>query len=392
MVGEKLVLGVEKLASGGEGIAFSRGQAVFVPFSIPGEKVEARVIFQGKGYLRAEILSVLEPAASRIDPPCPLFGSCGGCKLQHIDYPSQLAFKVAYVRETFERIGGFVLEKLPVESGSPYSYRNRVQIHATSDGGLGFMEEGSENALRTPGCPIAVSAIDSWLKRQNRKSRPFKELISRIGNRDRFVLFAQNEKLFIEGETARATARIGQATYSFPLSHFFQSNLTMTALLLDRAVAGLSGTTALDLYCGAGLFGARLATTFDQVLCVESDTVSLEAARDNLPRGKGRFYAQDVETWVSGQGKKALGQGGLGLTSSNWAFVDPPRGGLSQKTREWLKKAPLDGLSYVSCDHVTLARDLSDLRSAGWRLDSLVLYDFYPQTGRIEALARLSPP
>ncbi|MCX7027661.1 MAG: hypothetical protein NT061_09300 [Spirochaetes bacterium] len=389
MVGEKLVLDVEKLASGGDGIAFSGGQVVFVPYSIPGEKINARVVLQGKGYLRAEILSVLEPAASRIRPPCPVFGSCGGCKLQHIDYPAQLTFKVASIKETFERIGGFVLDELPVESGSPYAYRNRIQLHETRDGGLGFMGEGSELAIRAPGCPITVPTLDQWLRKQNRKARPYKELRSRIGDRDRFVVFAQGEELFIEGETAKASARIGSLTYSFPLAHFFQSNLAMAERLVDRAVAGLSGGTALDLYSGAGLFAARLASSFDQVICVESDAVSLEAARGNVPPGKGRFHPQDGETWTGAQGKKAEGLGG---TRFDWAFVDPPREGLSPKMRTWLKTALLGGLTYVSCDHATLARDLGELRGAGWRLDSLVLFDFYPQTGRIEALARLLPP
>jgi len=389
MVESKLVLRVEKLASGGDGIAFSEGQAVFVPYTIPGEKVEARVVSRGKGYLRAELLEVLESVPSRVTPPCPLFGLCGGCKLQHIEYSSQIAFKTAYVREVFERIGGFVPDDLPIESGSPYAYRNRIQLHETADGGLGFMAEGSELALRAPGCPVAVGAVDQWLKRQNRKAKPGKELKSRIGERDRFVVFAQDEKLFIEGETSRATARIGPLTYSFPLSHFFQSNLDMAERLVDRAVSGLSGGVALDLYCGAGLFAARLASAFDQVICVESDAVSLEAARNNVSGGKGRFCAQDVETWISSLGRNSGKGNGRAF---DWAFVDPPRGGLSSKTREWLKTYPVGGLSYVSCDHATLARDIGELRGSGWTLDSLVLYDFYPQTGRTEALARLSPP
>ena len=356
MVERKLVLGVEKLASGGDGIAFSNGQAVFIPHTIPGEKVEARVISEGKGYLRAQLLEVLDPSPSRVTPPCPLFGVCGGCNLQHIDYPAQLALKAAYVREVLERIGGFSPGELPIESGSPYAYRNRVQVHETPDAGLGFMAEGSDLAVRAPGCPVAVGALDQWLRRQNRKSRPAKELRSRIGDRDRFVVFAQDEKLFIEGEAARATARIGPITYSFPVAHFFQSNISMAGRLVDRAVAGLSGGAALDLYCGAGLFAARLASSFDKVICVESDTVSLEAARGNLPAGKGSFHAQDVETWIASQGA-----GKRGHEPIDWAFVDPPRGGLSPKTRQWLKTVTIRGLSYVSCDHATLARDLHDL-------------------------------
>ena len=389
MVERKLVLDIGKLASGGDGIAFSGGQAVFVPYTIPGERVEAKVVSEGKGYLRAELLEVLEPSPSRIVPPCPIFGSCGGCKLQHIDYPEQIKLKAAYFKEVLERIGGIAPGDLRLESGPPYAYRNRVQLHGTQDGGLGFMAEGSGIALRAPGCPVAVSAIDQWLRSQNRKARPSRELRTRIGDRDRFVVFAQDDRLFIEGETSRASARIGPLTYTFPLAHFFQSNLLMAERLVARAVEGLSGGLALDLYCGAGLFAARLASAFDRVVCVESDAVSLEAARSNVPAGRGSFHAQDVESWVAARVGNAGKKEDMPI---DWVFVDPPRGGLSTRTRAWLRTASIGGLSYISCDHATLARDLGDLVEGGWHIDSLFLYDFYPQTGRTEALVRLSPP
>lgn len=327
-------------------------------------------------------------------PPCPLFGRCGGCNLQHIAYPAQLVFKTQLARESLERMAGIEAPSLPMEAGEPYSYRNRVQIHPAADGGLGFMAGGTEEALRAKGCPIAVPEIDQWLRRENRKSKPYRELAARIGQRDRFVVFAQDGRLSVEGETALAEARVGPAKYLFPLGHFFQSNLAMAERLVDRAVKGLSGDLALDLYSGAGLFAARLASSFGQVVCVESDPVSLEAARSNLPRGKGRFHAQDVESWVSSQARQA-GEAGRKTAAGarfDWIFVDPPRAGLSPKVRGWLKTFPSRGLSYVSCDQATLARDLGDLIGAGWSLDSLELYDFYPQTGRLEALAKLLPP
>lgn len=386
---DRMILTVEKLASGGDGIAFLNGQAVFVPFSIPGEKIRCEVVEKSKDFIRAQTLDILIPSPFRVKPPCPVFGICGGCNLQHIEYGKQLEFKAEAIRDSFRRTAKLETGDLPVKSGHAYGYRNRVQLHFTQDHGIGFMEAESAASVRAEGCPISVPAIDAWLRQQNRKSKPDKELQARIGQRDRFVLFAQDERLYIEGIDPKAKAIVGNVEYSFPLRHFFQSNLEMATLLVDDALSGISGHRAADLYSGAGLFAARLAAQFDEVTCVESDAVSLEAARGNVPQGSGRFAPTDVESWA--QSASARARRGEDARY-DWVVADPPRSGLSPSTREWLKKADIGGFSYISCDHVTLARDIGDLARSGWGLESLTLYDFYPQTGHIEALARLKPP
>jgi 23S rRNA (uracil1939-C5)-methyltransferase len=386
---ERIVITIEKLASGGDGLAFLDGKAIFVPFVIPGEKAVCLITESSRDYSRAVPIDILKPHPSRVTPPCPLFGTCGGCNLQHIEYSAQLDFKQRAVRESFLHIAKFDPGILPIVSGASYGYRNRVQVHCTEDHGFGFMASESNRSMRAHGCPIAVKAIDTWLRQQNRKSRPDRELKARIGDKDRFVVFAQNNALSIEGMNRTTVAAIGPITYTFPLGHFFQSNLELTEKLIDAAIEGLSGERAADLYSGAGLFAARLADRFKEVILVESDTISLEAARTNMPKGRGRFYGIDVDAWVAleqSRIKKGIDEG------FDWLVLDPPRSGLSTSTREWLKKAPIGGFSYVSCDHGTMARDLGELTRSGWQIDSLELYDFYPQTGRIEALAKASRP
>lgn len=386
---DRIILTVEKLASGGDGIAFPDGRAVFIPFSIPGEKISCEIVETTKDYWRALPLQILEPSLSRVEPPCPLFGRCGGCNLQHIEYDRQLELKAEAIRESFRRIAKLDGLEPGVKSGASYGYRNRVELHFSENHGIGFMAAGSSAVMRTEGCPIAAAPIDAWLRRQNRKARPDKELQAKIGRRERFVVFGQDDRLSIEGIDAKAKALVAGREYSFPLGHFFQSNLAMAGALVEEAVGGLAGYLAVDLYSGAGLFAARLAERFDEVICVESDAVSLEAARTNLPPGSGRFVPTDVESWTKGAASRARRAGGARF---DWVLADPPRSGLSTATRAWLKGADLGGFTYVSCDHATMARDIGDLVRSGWRLESLTLYDFYPQTGHIEALARLSPP
>ncbi len=378
---EEVVLTIEKIASGGDGIGFIDGQAVFVPFSVPGEKLRCRVSENTGNYLRAAIMEIILPSPFRTKPLCPIFETCGGCNLQHIHYPLQATLKAESVKDAFRRTARIELGNPEIATGPGYGYRNRVQLHFCDDHRLGFMEAGSITPVRVDGCPVAVNVISDWIRSQNRKSNPRKELQARIGQKERFVLFGQDEKLYIEGLDALATATVAGREYHFPLRHFFQSNLPMAGELADDLSRRLTGTRAADLYCGAGLFASRLSELFDEVTCVESDTVSLEAARRNVPKHNTVFCARDVESWT----RIAKGRW-------DWIVADPPRAGLSAILRSWLKTADIGGFAYVSCDHATMARDIGDLARSGWHLEHLKLYDFYPQTGRIEALALLSPP
>ena len=389
MDGERIAVTVEKLASGGDGIAFLGGRTIFIPLSIPGEKILCEISETSKDYSRAHIVDILAPSPFRADPPCPIFGLCGGCSLQHIEYGRQLELKTQSVREAFRRIAKFDPGELTSRPSSPYGYRNRAQFHFTEDHGIGFMEAESASSVRAEGCPVAVGVMDTWLRKQNRKSRPEKDLQARIGARDRFVVFGQDDRLYVEGLDAQAKAIVAGREYRFPLRHFFQSNLEAADALVKDALSGLSGSLAVDLYSGAGLFAAGLALQFDKVICVESDTVSLEAARSNVRAGVGEFHPMDVESWA--QATSARSRRG-GMQRLDWILADPPRNGLSPATREWLKNADIGGFTYISCDHATMARDIGDLVRSGWRLETLSLYDFYPQTGHIESLARLLPP
>jgi len=375
-------LRVEKLSSHGEGIAFLDGKAVFIPFTIPTEVVSAEIIENYSGYAHARLLEVLEPSPHRTSPLCPLFEICGGCALQHIEYSWQSQLKQISARETFQRIGQFDLENLPIITFEPYHYRNRTQIHATREGALGFTRAASNEVIKTPRCPILAAPLERWLTIENRKANPFKALSALIGDRPRFVVFSQSESVYIEGRDAFARAAVRGKEFVFPTGQFFQSNVGALEMLIAREIENLVGRGALDLYSGAGLFSAFLADGFESIECVESESASMEAARINLQKAKRHVHFSDisVERWITTPRAKH---------SFELIIADPPRSGLSPGLRSWLGNTSATTMIYISCDHASLARDLKDLRNRGWEIENISLYDFYPQTGRLEAVARL---
>lgn len=363
---------VEKLVAGGEGLAFLDGKAVFVPGVLPGERVTVRLTRRGRDFDRAAVVEVTEPSPNRQLPPCGLAGICGGCDWLHIRYDKQLALKTAIVREAFRRVGHFSWEAISVHAGSPLGYRNRVQMHRDHSGRLGFVASGGREIAPVSVCPVSDAGINSVFAQPKRAP----------ADRDRFIVWGQGDSVALEGidDERELVARVNGRDIVFSVGCFFQSNLRVLSVLVSFAIAGLSGARAADLYCGVGLFGAFLAPSFAQVTLVESNALSISFARRNLADDSHILLLMSVEAWI---------ESGAAESHFDAVIVDPPRTGLSAEVRRWLRRVRPARLTYVSCNPVTLARDLGDLTGGGFVLDEVGLFDFFPQTSHVETVARL---
>lgn len=377
-------LTIGKLVTGGAGLAFHEGMAVFVPLSVPGDRLEVRLQPHGR-WFTAEILSILEPGSGRIEASCPLFGECGGCNLQHLSYAVQLESKSAILRELFIRTAHFdpgVIETCPSQ---PFGYRNRMQFHLSSDGRIGLARRDSADIVQLGHCPVADPAIDRWLGERLRLGRKAKDLKAATGGKDRFIVYGAEGAVAIEGRDRDAEVRVAGDTIRFPVTGFFQSNLGMISRLVEREIlAGgaaadrTRNARAVDLYAGVGLFAHFLAKSHQQLVCVESDARTLEYARSNTPAGT-LLSATGVDAWTASVAARQR---------YDTVLADPPRTGLGRTVTTWLAQADVETFIYISCDPATLARDSQALLASGWHLESLRLYDFYPHTGHIESAAR----
>ncbi len=430
-------LTIEKLVYGGDGLAriagpaAGRKRAVFVPFVLEGERVEAEVAEAQGGFSRATLQSVLAPSSQRVQPQCPYFGRCGGCHYQHTSYAHQLEIKSAILRETLERIGKLQLEcELRVHAAEPWNYRNRTRVRLRShpEFALGYFRAGSHALLPVETCPISSPLINRgiaalWqLGRDGKVPAGFHEVEFFAAADDQtlqLTVYAAQagsemaaahafEQIFRSlvpetGTVALASAMVAQrpatpaevmtlgsgaplvyqaesAKYRVSPGAFFQVNRYLVDQLIALVTGGSRGGTALDLYAGVGLFSVALAQRFERVLAVESSPISFSDLQYNVPANVRALHG-DVEVFVR---KRA------GAPPPDLVVVDPPRAGLGERLARDIAELGPRRLSYVSCDPATLARDLAVLLGLGFRIEEAHLVDLFPQTFHLESVFHLT--
>jgi len=371
---------IESIAAGGAGLARVDGKPVFIKGGLPGERLVCRITKDHRSWAEAELLEILEASADRVKPVCGIYGICGGCNLQHLDYKAQLDAKTAILKDAFVRIGGFEPPEPVVVPSEPWEYRNRMQFHAIRQGGKrniefiwGLKSEKSADIVAVPDCPVADPGIRKLLREEK------KSLLTPLG-KDRFTVYARGDLFLSEGGANRGKTRILDQELALDASLFFQSNGAMleklVADLLAIAVEADRSLPMADLFCGVGTFAAFLGKFFPNSNLVEENKAAIALARENVPTG-GDFYAQRSEDWAKHNNPRDFG----------FIIADPPRQGLSQSLALRLAEEGPPLLAYVSCDPATLARDSKILTAGNYSLRKLRFYDFYPQTAHIESLA-----
>jgi 23S rRNA (uracil1939-C5)-methyltransferase len=358
-------LKIEDVAFGGKGVARDEGKAVFIPFTIDGERVTAEIVREKKQFAEAELVALLDPSPERVEPECPYFGRCGGCSYQHISYKHQLELKTRQVEQAMRRIGR--LSEPPmrpiIPSPLPYGYRNRITVHA-QDNVVGFYRRDVHQLMDIARCPIAEPEVNDALA-QLRAGRV------RDGH-----------------YTLRA--------HSGPRV-FAQTNDSVAEALAELIAEMLSTETTLliDAFCGAGFFTKRLAPQFERVVGIDWDRFAIEAANKDV-RPNETYVAGDVAVElaeasrsgdfpVADPEKRRSGD----RRSLNWALiVDPPATGLSTEMRRAILDSPPRTMIYVSCNPPTLGRDIAELQQR-FSVLSIMPLDMFPQTAEIEVVAHL---
>jgi len=407
---EQFTLDLEDMAHGGDAVGRHQGKVVFVPFGIPGESVRVTVTHDRKRFAHARLLEVLSPSPQRVSPPCPYFGTCGGCQWQHVSYEMQLEYKQSIVRAQLQRIAGVndTMVKTPIGMPQPWQYRNHVQFSVSDEGQLGFLAAGSHRVVPIERCLVMHPLLEEMYEALDVEMTDLSRLTLRagIGTGDQMLIFEMNAEQLPELEVevpvscvalwpdgtaitlvgnGHIEERLASNTFRVSPSSFFQVNTMQAERLVSVVSAYLDGSpddVLVDTYCGVGVFGVALAAQVAQVIGIENNAASITDAEVNAS-------GHTNVTFIEGTAETVLPT--LTGLVAPLVVLDPPRTGLGSEALSAVVNLAPKRIVYVSCDPATLARDVGKFVASGYDLHAVQPIDMFPQTYHIECIALLLP-
>ncbi len=411
---------IDTLSTQGEGIARKEGKAVFIPYTLPGETWEARIIEEHKKYDRALPIcqiSISQPQfIERIEPRCPYFGQCGGCQLQHIDYIDQVSLKQNWLKETFRRIGHLDVNVEPIMTSEPWEYRNKVTIPLIERDGktvLAFHRayfpadyiQIEDCVISQPPLRKLIEKLSSVLQKMQLKLIPYSKrglgsrVMLRVIDDRKVVQFFDTEinstnanilqELIDEKYADEVISSSGQSWQQDekPLSDsevFLQVNDPVREELYNHVLnlPFQSYQRLLDGYCGVGILTQRVAEKFEEAVGVESNPHAAAYAESRLKKvdsGKQiQIISQTVERYLQ-----------TVQIPFDTVILNPPRSGLSKEARTRIAKMKPRDLVIISCHPAALARDTSVFVDHGYTINDIQPFDMFPQTYHLETTVHL---
>ncbi len=443
--GDEVEVEFTDLLANGQAVGRAGGVVVFCFGPLPLERARVAIAGVKPKYAVAKMLQLLTISPFRAEPFCPVFGACGGCQVQHLSYPAQLAWKRDVVRGSLRRIGGFADIEVRDTIGMdvPRGYRNKMSLVVEHGRGpetlptIGFYRQRSHDVVPIDACPIVTPQLSAYVARFNEaRALPStagalgeaRHLVARnagstgqavvtittvreselaaeaapallaslpgaVGVTNSFDLASENAVVGKRQRTLAGSPEIEESIagirYRVSAGSFFQVNVEIVARIFEVLATQLRGPARVaDLYCGAGTFALFFAKHGCNVFGIEESPRAVAEAQTNAElnalQDRVRFRAGRVEDVIRG------GEGSSALKSAEVAFLDPPRKGSDEATLGAIADARVPAVWYLSCDPATLARDLKFLAAKGYRPGVVAPFDMFPQTGHVETLATLA--
>ncbi len=388
----------------GDGIAKDKEELIFIKGALKGEEVSFEVTEEKKNFKRGKILEVIKESPDRVVPTCPYYGICGGCQLAHQSYASELKWKEEKVKEILAKYALYNGKIEPIKSGQDYAYRNKV-VFKVKNRHLALTTYKSNELVEVDRCLLLSDEMNELVEKINDyliEATPFDELqlrendkghflIGTIGvlDKDKFlkavenfkvdVIYYNHEKIY---EKEKFAITILGKDFELGETSFFQINRFMTEVLYSLAldeVKKVKPKSLVDLYCGTGTIGLLASRDASKVIGIEVVPEAIQNALANKTRNNVcniDFLEGKVEDKIDS------------ISESDFVIVDPPRRGLDKKTKEVILSLLPQMIVYVSCDVVTLARDLKDLQ-VSYKISRVTPVDMFPRTYHVECVCVL---
>lgn len=370
---------IEKIVVGGSGMGRIDNLVVFVPFSAPQDLLEIEITEKNKNFLLGKIIKIIEPSPLRVKAPCPVFELCGGCQLQHLNYPVQVSEKLNLVKESLTKFlskqpqSGFDQLSLSIEkSPEEFSYRNRIQLHKVKNQ-VGYFAPKSHTLIPIDSCLIAEKSLNEKMN----------ELRSQVRLKDGRYEITLNAEL--KAEIKSSDSEESYLTFS-------QVNRFQNERLIDYVLSLAKGDDfeqIYDLYSGSGNFTFPLFNQFRSAkfAAVELNPTSVDFGQSklrelNISPKKAAFYLSDVESYLKL----------TPLNSNALVVLDPPRDGCSENVIRYLAIQKVKKIIYISCHPASLGRDLErffQISQQNYRMTSIKCFDMFPQTAHVETVVSI---
>ncbi len=393
---EVLEVQIEKIVPNGFGLARQKDLTIFVALAALGDKLRVRIDRKQKNIAFASIVEIIEPSSLRVKPECQYFGVCGGCDFQQMNYAAQLEAKISIIRDCLQRIGKIEYnEEIKINSADAWKYRTRAQWKFDpKTRKLGYFERNSHKVCDVAECPILTEKLQQTLTK-TRQSLSSNEInstevveIEIVSSHTEISLIevesTENQRTKDKGQrTKTISQKVGEFEYFYDAECFFQVNHFLLETFVSTALKDFRGQTALDLYCGVGLFTLPLSRRFAKVWGIEGNPESIKFARQNAAHANlsnVQFETESVGKW--------LVENQYVIARLDFVLLDPPRDGAEREAIETLLEIEPTRICYVSCDPATLARDLRLLLTK-YQIVSIEAFDFFPQTHHIETIVHL---
>ena len=395
---------IEKMNHQAMGIAKINGKVVFIPKVIVGDIVDIDIVKEYKNYNIGRVNKIIKNGSKRVDVLCPYYDICGGCSISAYTYQDELEYKVNNVIDIFKR-NEIDIKPNIIKSDNRYGYRNKITLQV-SNGIIGLYEEDSNTIVDVDKCLLVsdkLNEIIDIIKKNINVNKCNKivirdtyygimiifygsvnneEVIKYLGKKVVSIYTYNNKYKCIYGEKY-LYEMIGEYKYRISPDSFFQVNSRTVNKLYNKvveyAIKNEKKDNLVDLYCGTGTIGIYLSKYFNNIIGIELNKQAVEDAKENAKINSVnniKFYAGDVGKIINDQIKADV------------IVVDPPRSGLDKRTKDILLKIKANKIVYVSCNPLTLARDIKEL-DTGYMLDDITLVDMFPNTHHVECVSVL---
>ena len=391
---------IKSLDDFGNGIAYVDNKIVFIPNSLPDEVVDISITKETKKYYEGKVINYIKLSDKRIKPICPYYEKCGGCSLQHMAYSDAIKYKHDKVKNILNKFSSITNNIEIIKNDTPLNYRNKIELKIENSL-WGYYNSKTHELISIEECMLAKTSINNVIKYKEYikvnngsitiRSNYNDEIILAIKTENKYdidinylktkiklVGIVVNDKL-IYGESF-FIEKVRDRYFKVNYNSFFQVNLNIATKMVDVLIENCDGNNLLDLYCGVGFLGQSLSDKYKKIYGIEINENSiLDAIKNSKINDINNTY------YLCGNSSKLIEKIDDNIDT---IIIDPPRSGLVKSMIDDILKIKANEIMYVSCNPVSLSRDLNLLKEQ-YNINKIYILDMFSNTYHIESVILL---